>query len=82
MFRLNNMKKSYHQFSLNNLIKIESLEFKLYFDVNFCVCVCVCVCVCFFFFGHLCLIFSRCKAFTANNKCPGRPNEINHFLRK
>ena len=28
-------KKSYHQFSLNNLIKIESLEFKLYFDVFF-----------------------------------------------
>ena len=26
-------KKSYHQFSLNNLMKIESLEFKLYFDV-------------------------------------------------
>ena len=25
-------KKSYHQFSLNNLMKIESLEFKLYFD--------------------------------------------------
>ena len=31
MFRL--IKKSYHQFSLNNLMKIESLEFKLYFDV-------------------------------------------------
>ena len=28
-------KKSYHQFSLNNLMKIESLEFKLYFDVVF-----------------------------------------------
>ena len=26
-------KNSYHQFSLNNLMKIESLEFKLYFDV-------------------------------------------------
>ena len=62
-------KKSYHQFSLNNLMKIESLEFKLYFDGVI-------------FFGHLCLIFSRCKAFTANNKWPGRPNEINHFLRK
>ena len=32
MFRLIK-KKSYHQFSLNNLMKIESLEFKLYFDV-------------------------------------------------
>ena len=64
------IKKSYHQFSLNNLMKIESLEFKLYFDV------------CFFvgFFGHLCLIFSRCKAFTANNRWPVRPYEINHFL--
>ena len=28
-------KKSFHQFSLNNLMKIESLEFKLYFDVLF-----------------------------------------------
>ena len=26
-------KKSYHQFSLNNLMKIEILEFKLYFEV-------------------------------------------------
>ena len=34
-------KKSYHQFSLNSLMKIESLEFKLYFDVFF---------FCFFFF--------------------------------
>ena len=25
-------KTSYHQFSLNNLMKIESVEFKLYFD--------------------------------------------------
>ena len=33
MFRLT--KKSYHQFSLNNLMKIESLEFKFYFDVFF-----------------------------------------------
>ena len=33
MFRF--IKKSYHQFSLNNLVKIESLEFKLYFDVFF-----------------------------------------------
>ena len=33
MFRL--IKKSYHQFSLNNLMKIEKLEFKLYFDVFF-----------------------------------------------
>ena len=33
MFRF--IKKSYHQFSLNNLMKIESLEFKLYFDVFF-----------------------------------------------
>ena len=33
MFRF--IKKSYHQFSLNNLMKIESLEFKLYFDVVF-----------------------------------------------
>ena len=63
-------KKSYHQFSLNNLMRIESLEFKLYFDVFF------------LFFGHLCLIFSRCKALAANNKWPGRPKEINHFLRK
>ena len=67
-------KKSYHQFSLNNLMKIEILEFKLYFDVV--------VFFLFLFFGHLCSIFSRCKAFTANNKWPGRPNEINHFLRK
>ena len=29
------LKKSYLQFSLNNLMKIESLEFKLYFDVGF-----------------------------------------------
>ena len=29
MFRL--IEKSYHQFSLNNLMKIESLEFNLYF---------------------------------------------------
>ena len=36
-------KKSYHQFSLNNPVKIESLEFKLYFDGVFF----------FFFFGHL-----------------------------
>ena len=71
MFRL--IKKSYHQFSLNNLMRIESLEFKLYFDVVFFL---------FCFFGHLCLIFSRCKALAANNKWPGRPNEINHFLRK
>ena len=28
-------KKSYHQLSLNSLMKIESLEFKLYFDVFF-----------------------------------------------
>ena len=33
MFRF--IKKSYHQFSLNNMMKIESLEFKLYFDVFF-----------------------------------------------
>ena len=33
MFRF--IKKSYHQFSLNNLMKIESLELKLYFDVFF-----------------------------------------------
>ena len=33
MFRF--IKKSYHQFSLNNLMKIESLEFKLYFGVVF-----------------------------------------------
>ena len=33
VFRL--IKKSYYQFSLNNLMKIESLEFKLYFDVFF-----------------------------------------------
>ena len=33
MFRF--IKKSYHQFSLNNLMKIESLEFKLYFGVFF-----------------------------------------------
>ena len=50
MFRF--IKKSYHQFSLNNLMKIESLEFKLYFDVFLFV-------VFFFFFffvfcfGHL-----------------------------
>ena len=34
-------KKTYHQFSLNNLMKIESLEFKLYFDVFFFVVVAV-----------------------------------------
>ena len=37
MFRF--IKKSYHQFSLTNLMKIESLEFKLYFDVFFFVVV-------------------------------------------
>ena len=35
-------KKSYRQFSLNNLMKIKSLQFKLYFDVFFVFC-------CFFF---------------------------------
>ena len=30
MFQL--VKKSFHQFSLKNLMNIESLEFKLYFD--------------------------------------------------
>ena len=30
-------KKTYHQLSLNSLMKIESLEFKLYFDVFFVV---------------------------------------------
>ena len=39
-------KKSYHQFSLNNLMKIESLEFKLYFDVVF-----------FFFVFFFCFVF-------------------------
>ena len=73
------IKKSHHQFSLNNLMKIESLELNFILMFFF-----------FFFFfggggevgGHLCLIFSRCKAFPANNKWPSRPNEINHFLRK
>ena len=32
------IKKSYHQFSLNNLMKFESLEFKLYLDVFFLFC--------------------------------------------
>ena len=63
-------KKSYHEFSLNNLMKIKSLDLKLYVDGFL------------FFFGHLGLIFSQCQAFTANNKWPSRPNEINHFLRK
>ena len=57
-------KKSYHQLCLNNLIKIESLEFKPYFF--------------FFFFGGGGHLFPM----QANNKWPGRPNEINHFLRK
>ena len=47
-------------------MKIESLELKLYFDVFFF----------FFFFGYLGKIFSRCKAFTANKKWPGRPKSI------
>ena len=44
MFRF--IKKSYHQFSLNNLMKIEILEFKLYFDVFFF----------FFFFLFCCFV--------------------------
>ena len=54
MFRL--IKKSYHQFSL---MKIESLEFKLYSDVFF-----------FLFFVLAILIknFPDAKAFTANKK--------------
>ena len=42
-------KKSYHQFSLNNLMKIEILEFKLYFDVV----------VFFFFFFCFLAIFAQ-----------------------
>ena len=62
-------KKSYHQFSLNNLMKIESLEFKLYFDI-------------FFFFAILIKYFPHARLSQQIRKLAGRPNEINHFLRK
>ena len=62
MFRLI---KTYHQCLLNNLMKLESLEFKLYFDGVF--------------FGILAKYFSLCKVFTTNKKWLCRPEEINHF---
>ena len=49
-------KSSYHQFSLNNLMKIESLEFKLYFDVVFFFFLFICCCCCFFLFFFAILI--------------------------
>ena len=58
------LKKSYHRFSLNNLMKIESLEFKLYFDgVLFLFFL-------FFFLAILAKYFSRSKSFTANKRWP------------